>query len=332
MSCRRRDAPRLVVDIGGGSTEFIIGRGLEPDRLESLTLGCVSTTQKILSRRNRQRERIRRRRDRRPGRNRSHRRRFRRGALERRLRLVGYGGGTRRDSRAERLFRRRDHAGRPRPAAQAPGSRPRSGAPEAQCAQARARAGACRRPGDHERGGHRARHRADRPGRRRAAAGRALRPARPNHRPRRRAAYRRAFSRTLPRRPRARRSRRCARDRAVCARRPERRAGATTDAALGRAAARDRHVGLAHRVPQARCLHPAARGHARFFGRRAGAPRLAGLWLSRRPCQGARGAPRSAGTGGDRGAPGRGGVLSRPHRGHAAARGAQDPAAASPSG
>jgi exopolyphosphatase/guanosine-5'-triphosphate,3'-diphosphate pyrophosphatase len=41
------DAPRLVVDIGGGSTEFIIGRGLEPDRLESLTLGCVSTTQKF---------------------------------------------------------------------------------------------------------------------------------------------------------------------------------------------------------------------------------------------------------------------------------------------
>ncbi len=30
-------APRLVVDIGGGSTEFIIGRGLEPERLESLT-------------------------------------------------------------------------------------------------------------------------------------------------------------------------------------------------------------------------------------------------------------------------------------------------------
>lgn len=41
------DAPRLVVDIGGGSTEFIIGRGLEPERLESLTLGCVSTTQRF---------------------------------------------------------------------------------------------------------------------------------------------------------------------------------------------------------------------------------------------------------------------------------------------
>ncbi|MGH8715013.1 MAG: exopolyphosphatase [Casimicrobiaceae bacterium] len=41
------DAPRLIVDIGGGSTELIIGRGLEPERLESLPLGCVSTTQRF---------------------------------------------------------------------------------------------------------------------------------------------------------------------------------------------------------------------------------------------------------------------------------------------
>jgi exopolyphosphatase/guanosine-5'-triphosphate,3'-diphosphate pyrophosphatase len=33
---------RLVVDIGGGSTEFIIGRGLKPLRLNSLYMGCVS--------------------------------------------------------------------------------------------------------------------------------------------------------------------------------------------------------------------------------------------------------------------------------------------------
>lgn len=33
---------RLVVDIGGGSTEFIIGAGLKPQRLESLYMGCVS--------------------------------------------------------------------------------------------------------------------------------------------------------------------------------------------------------------------------------------------------------------------------------------------------
>jgi len=35
---------RLVVDIGGGSTEFIIGRRLEPQLMESLFMGCVSYT------------------------------------------------------------------------------------------------------------------------------------------------------------------------------------------------------------------------------------------------------------------------------------------------
>jgi exopolyphosphatase/guanosine-5'-triphosphate,3'-diphosphate pyrophosphatase len=39
--------PRLVVDIGGGSTEFIIGRALEPERLESLKMGCVGITQRF---------------------------------------------------------------------------------------------------------------------------------------------------------------------------------------------------------------------------------------------------------------------------------------------
>lgn len=33
---------RLVVDIGGGSTEFVIGERFEPQRLESLQMGCVS--------------------------------------------------------------------------------------------------------------------------------------------------------------------------------------------------------------------------------------------------------------------------------------------------
>lgn len=35
-------ANRLVMDIGGGSTEFIIGNGLNPIKLESLYMGCVS--------------------------------------------------------------------------------------------------------------------------------------------------------------------------------------------------------------------------------------------------------------------------------------------------
>ncbi|MEK9542384.1 MAG: Ppx/GppA phosphatase family protein [Luminiphilus sp.] len=39
------EASRLVVDIGGGSTEFIVGQRFEPTRMESLQLGCVSYSQ-----------------------------------------------------------------------------------------------------------------------------------------------------------------------------------------------------------------------------------------------------------------------------------------------
>lgn len=35
------DEKMLVIDIGGGSTELVIGRGYEPDLLESLFMGCV---------------------------------------------------------------------------------------------------------------------------------------------------------------------------------------------------------------------------------------------------------------------------------------------------
>ncbi len=37
-------ARRLVVDIGGGSTELIVGRRFEPETMESLYMGCVSYT------------------------------------------------------------------------------------------------------------------------------------------------------------------------------------------------------------------------------------------------------------------------------------------------
>jgi exopolyphosphatase / guanosine-5'-triphosphate,3'-diphosphate pyrophosphatase len=37
---------RLVVDIGGGSTEFIVGSGPEPDELASIAVGCVSLTER----------------------------------------------------------------------------------------------------------------------------------------------------------------------------------------------------------------------------------------------------------------------------------------------
>lgn len=41
--------PRLVIDIGGGSTEFIIGQGFEPIELESLHLGCVSMSRRYFA-------------------------------------------------------------------------------------------------------------------------------------------------------------------------------------------------------------------------------------------------------------------------------------------
>ncbi len=41
--------PRLVVDIGGGSTEFIVGRGVDPVALDSLKIGCVGMTQRFFA-------------------------------------------------------------------------------------------------------------------------------------------------------------------------------------------------------------------------------------------------------------------------------------------
>ncbi len=41
--------PRLVMDIGGGSTELIIGKAYSPLRLESLGLGCVSLSERFFA-------------------------------------------------------------------------------------------------------------------------------------------------------------------------------------------------------------------------------------------------------------------------------------------
>ena len=38
---------RLVIDIGGGSTEFVIGAGYKPQAMESLYMGCVSYSQRF---------------------------------------------------------------------------------------------------------------------------------------------------------------------------------------------------------------------------------------------------------------------------------------------
>ena len=43
------DKRRLIVDIGGGSTEIVSGKRLQPDVLESLYMGCVSMTHKHFS-------------------------------------------------------------------------------------------------------------------------------------------------------------------------------------------------------------------------------------------------------------------------------------------
>ncbi len=40
---------RLVVDIGGGSTELIIGQGADPRLMESMALGCVTHTQRYFA-------------------------------------------------------------------------------------------------------------------------------------------------------------------------------------------------------------------------------------------------------------------------------------------
>ncbi len=41
------DGLRLVMDIGGGSTELILGQGAKPNALESLHMGCVSMTERF---------------------------------------------------------------------------------------------------------------------------------------------------------------------------------------------------------------------------------------------------------------------------------------------
>lgn len=42
-----KEGKRLVVDIGGGSTEFIIGHGMKPLRRESLYTGCISASKRF---------------------------------------------------------------------------------------------------------------------------------------------------------------------------------------------------------------------------------------------------------------------------------------------
>ncbi|MET0289756.1 MAG: exopolyphosphatase [Pseudoxanthomonas sp.] len=43
----KEDQNRLVIDIGGGSTEFIIGRGFNPVERESIQVGCIASTRRF---------------------------------------------------------------------------------------------------------------------------------------------------------------------------------------------------------------------------------------------------------------------------------------------
>lgn len=45
----RRRERRLVIDIGGGSTEFIIGTGQDPEHTESVQMGCIATTRRFFA-------------------------------------------------------------------------------------------------------------------------------------------------------------------------------------------------------------------------------------------------------------------------------------------
>ena len=48
-SLKKQDVRRLVVDIGGGSTEVILGKGLETYNMHSFYMGCVSMSQRYFS-------------------------------------------------------------------------------------------------------------------------------------------------------------------------------------------------------------------------------------------------------------------------------------------
>ena len=43
------EQPRLIIDIGGGSTECVVGTGMTPQLMESLNLGCVNFTQRYFA-------------------------------------------------------------------------------------------------------------------------------------------------------------------------------------------------------------------------------------------------------------------------------------------
>ena len=240
-------------------------------------------------------------RDARPRGDRGDRARVRAPALDRGLRVLRHRARAGRHPRAERALAGRHHARGPAPAAQADDrGRPRA-QPQARGPEGRARAGARRRLLRDGGGGRRAAYRAHQPGRGRAAPGRPLRPPRPARAARQPRGDDRGLLRPLPRRPRARGTRRRAGAHALPAGlgAAHRRRGRAPPR-LGRADARGRLHGLAHRLPQARRLHPRQRRHARLLAPGPAAPGAAGARLPRRPREGRAVARRSVGAREDR--------------------------------
>ena len=202
------DAPRLVIDIGGGSTEFIIGRGIEPERLESLKIGCVGMTQRFFADGRADDGRVRCGGDRCARGDRGDRAAS---SIATHWHEAYASSGTAL-ALAEILEQNGLSSGGitprgPRPAAPADDDAGHVSTSAAEGVEAGARAGARRRLRDHGRRAGRARRRAHRPGRRRAAARRSLRPARAHRSTRQPRRDRRAVHRALPHRSRARAAR-----------------------------------------------------------------------------------------------------------------------------
>jgi exopolyphosphatase/guanosine-5'-triphosphate,3'-diphosphate pyrophosphatase len=93
---------RLVVDIGGGSTELIIGQGIEPLLMESLFMGGINFRQRFLPGWQGGREALPRCRSGGGSADRSGGYRLPALRLARGRRLVGFGAGTCRRARVER--------------------------------------------------------------------------------------------------------------------------------------------------------------------------------------------------------------------------------------
>ena len=279
--------PRLVIDIGGGSTEFIIGRGAEPRaarvadaRLRQPVRSASSPTAQLRA------DALRRRRDARARRDRGDRARV----LRARTGRDAYASSGTALALADILEQNGMSEGGITPhgaraacasAWSAPGASTGCGSPGL---KPRARAGARRRLRDHVGGARRARRAAHRSGRRRACASACCTTcsAAACTRDIRVATVERFIERYHVDRPHAERVARDGDVRSTTRAAATPRRGLAAAPRVGGAAARGRLHRLAPRLPQARRLHPAERRHARLLGAGPAGARAARARLPRR--------------------------------------------------